>query len=185
MIKKVRNIFIIGIIFLSIAVVSLYSDAQVPCDVPAEWGVVFGNKVNANGIVSNRLETRLNKALELYKSGEIKYLLVSGGLGKEGYDEAVVMKEFLVNGGISPELIKVDMQGNTTSLTSRNAYNLVGNVNIAAITQQFHVSRAKMSLRNAGFSNVCGHYPRYYEWRDIYSTLREVAAWGKYWIKDI
>jgi vancomycin permeability regulator SanA len=68
--------------------------------------VVLGNKVELDGQPSNRLKARLDKSVELYGTGYFKNIIVSGGIGKEGFDEAKVMKEYLVNKGIPPNIIK-------------------------------------------------------------------------------
>lgn len=54
------------------------------CDV----GIVLGNKVELDGTPSQRLQGRLDKAAELYKDKYFQYIIVSGGTGKEGFDEA-------------------------------------------------------------------------------------------------
>ncbi len=60
----------------------------------ADAGIVLGNKVETGGKPSNRLKARLDKTIELYRKGFLKYIIVSGGIGKEGFDEAEVMKKF-------------------------------------------------------------------------------------------
>lgn len=54
--------------------------------------VVLGNKVELNGQPSDRLQARLDKAVKLYEEDFFKYIIVSGGKGKEGLDEAEVMR---------------------------------------------------------------------------------------------
>lgn len=49
--------------------------------------VVLGNTVNKDGSLSTRLQKRLDKAIELYNNSVIPLILVSGGLGKEGFYE--------------------------------------------------------------------------------------------------
>ena len=44
--------------------------------------VVFGNKVNVDGSLSERLEARMQRALEMHKKFPNTKLFVSGGLGK-------------------------------------------------------------------------------------------------------
>ena len=53
---------------------------------------------------------------------------------------------------------------------------------IVAISQKYHISRIKLSLKNNGYKNIYTHYPNYYEIRDIYSIIRELPAWMKYYI---
>ncbi len=165
----------------------LYADASTSFPNDSEVGVVYGNKVEPDtGLPSQRLKARLDAALTLYNQGLIKRILVSGGIGSEGFDEAKVMAQYLRQSGVPDSKLLVDSQGNTSSQTSKNAIRLLSKeTRVVAISQQFHISRCKLSLRNAGFTQVSGYYPDYYEPRDIYSTVREVPAWVKYWIKGL
>src|SRR5262245_21950109 len=63
--------------------------------VPADVAVVPGNQVNPDGTPSDRLAARLDTALNLYRRGVVKAVLVSGGTGVEGFDEADVMAAYL------------------------------------------------------------------------------------------
>lgn len=56
----------------------------------ANVAVVLGNTVNPDGTPSRRLAARLDTALELHRRGLFKNIIVSGGVGREGFDEAVV-----------------------------------------------------------------------------------------------
>lgn len=62
----------------------------------ADMTGVFGNKVNEDGTLSPRLKARLDKCIELYRKKQAKNILVSGGLGKEGYWEGTEMKKYLI-----------------------------------------------------------------------------------------
>ncbi len=151
-----------------------------------DYAVVYGNKVELTGEPSNRLRARLDCAFELWSDSLVDSIIVSGGIGIEGFDEAAIMGEYLIERGIDSSLILLDHKGNTTHATALNCIDLIGaDRSIVAVTQQFHISRAKLSLRNAGFSEVYGAYPQYRERRDLYSSIREVPAWLKYWVKDL
>jgi vancomycin permeability regulator SanA len=62
----------------------------------ADVAVVLGNTVEPNGKPSARLQARLDKTIALYRRNLFTKTIVSGGVGKEGFDEAVVMKAYLV-----------------------------------------------------------------------------------------
>lgn len=47
----------------------------------ADMAVILGNKVNEDGSLSERLEKRMECGLNLYRKGQIKKIMVSGGLG--------------------------------------------------------------------------------------------------------
>lgn len=167
-----------------LAITALYFDSYSEPDFVAEVGIVYGNTVEPDGKPSARLQARLMAALSLYQQQRIKKILVSGGIGKEGFDEARVMKEFLIAHGIPSADIQSDNHGNNSHLTALNAAALLGKeTSVVAISQRYHLSRAKLSLRNAGFTQVYGFAAGFSEARDGYSWLREVPAWLKYWVQ--
>ena len=63
----------------------------------ADAAVVFGNKVLMIGVPSPRLQARLDAARSLYEKKLVLKILVSGGIGKEGFDEALVMRDALTS----------------------------------------------------------------------------------------
>jgi len=62
----------------------------------ADVAIILGNKVNEDGTVSNRLKARLDEGLQLYNQHRVQKIIVSGGLGKEGFWEGSKMQEHLV-----------------------------------------------------------------------------------------
>ncbi|SHJ62047.1 DUF218 domain-containing protein [Dethiosulfatibacter aminovorans DSM 17477] len=145
--------------------------------------VVLGNKIEENGEPSNRLKSRLDKAIELYEKNFFDYIIVSGGVGKEGFDEAAVMKEYLVNEGIAEEYILVDSKGNNTMLTAENTRSMMDEYefdSVMIITQFYHISRCKLAFSKVGFEEAYSAHSQYYELRDIYSMIREFAGYYKY-----
>ncbi len=148
----------------------------------ADIGVVLGNKVNEDGTLSERLTQRLACGLALYQSGRVQRLLVSGGLGKEGFYEGDKMREYLRAHGVPDTAIVIDNQGNNTQQTVQNTLRLKPQLHfrsIVVVSQFYHISRTKMLFRQAGFTEVSGASPRYFEWRDAYSLLRKFGAYYK------
>ena len=90
----------------------------------ADIGVILGNKVNEDGTLSERLTQRLACGLALYRSGRVPRLLVSGGLGKEGFYEGTKMRDYLRAHDVPDTAIIVDNAGNTTQQTVRNTARL-------------------------------------------------------------
>jgi vancomycin permeability regulator SanA len=88
--------------------------------VESDVAIILGNKVNENGEPSDRLKARLDVAVKLFNDSVIKYIVVSGGIGKEGYDEAQVMKTYLVDNQVLEKIVIVDNNGNNTYLTASN-----------------------------------------------------------------
>lgn len=148
----------------------------------ADTGVVLGNKVNEDGTLSERLRQRLACGLQLYRRGQVQRLLVSGGLGKEGFYEGDKMRDYLRAHGVPAAAILVDNHGDNTQLTAQNAGQLQRALplgRVLVVSQFYHLSRTKLLLRQAGLEVVGSASPAYYEWRDAYSLLRE---WPAYYV---
>jgi vancomycin permeability regulator SanA len=149
----------------------------------ADVAVVLGNKVELDGQPSERLQGRLDRAAQLYEQQYFKYIIVSGGVGKEGFDEAVVMKDYLVKKSIPEDAIFVDSDGYNTLMTAQNAKEIMDNNNLQSvmvISQFYHISRTKLAFKKLGFKDVYSAHAKYFEIRDFYSIAREIPAYYKY-----
>lgn len=149
--------------------------------------LILGNTVETSGIPSMRLKGRLDKGIELYQNNLAPIIIVSGGYGIEGFNEAIVMKNYLVEHGVKTENIIVDENGNTTYLTTRNLVPIAKEKNIKSIivvSQYYHLLRAKRAVEMVGISEVyvsAGNSP--FEIRDFYSIPREIIAYYYYLLR--
>jgi uncharacterized SAM-binding protein YcdF (DUF218 family) len=150
---------------------------------PADVAIVPGNTVERDGQPSARLQARLDKTLELYRSGLFAHVIVSGGVGEEGFDEAEVMKRYLVSRGVPEDRVIADGGGATTYLTARNAAELMksnGWGSALVVSQYFHIARTKLAVEGFGVAPVYGAHADYFEPRDLYSVIREVVGYAAY-----
>ena len=181
--KVVQVVALVGIsIFLSSALaitIDGFRDRISESDV----AIVFGSKVNPDGTLSTRLAARLNKSIELYRQNMFSHIIVSGGTGKEGVDEAVAMKTYLLAHQIPAAAIFTDNHGNNTEATAKNSLSLMrahGFKSALIISQYFHISRAHLALKQCGISPLYTAHANYFEWRDMYSLAREVIGYYDY-----
>lgn len=145
--------------------------------------VVPGNTVNLDGTPSPRLQARLDKTIELYQKGLFPNIIVSGGTGVEGFDEAVVMRQYLIDHGVPADCIQTDSAGNTTGLTAKNASEIMKRHNWQSaliVSQYFHISRTRLAFTSRGISPVYAAHANYFEIRDLYSIGREVIGYVSY-----
>lgn len=153
----------------------------------SDAAVILGSKVNPDGKPHPRLQVRLDKGLELYRSGKVKYLIVSGARGVEGFNEALVMRDFYLSQGVSADSILTDTLGiNTyhTALHSKEIMARKGLTSLTVISHYFHISRCKLACRKVGIKEVYGvHANSKWEWRDLYSLMREFPAYYSYMVK--
>lgn len=153
---------------------------------PVDAAVVLGNKVEPNGEPSERLQARLDKSVELYERGYFPMIIVSGGLGKEGFDEATVMKAYLVDKGVPDDRIIEDPNGYNSFMTAQNSSKIMEQSNLESamvITQYFHVSRTKLAFRKMDIKEVYAAHANFFEFRDLYSIAREFPAYYKYLLR--
>ncbi|WP_139997157.1 YdcF family protein [Paenibacillus paridis] len=153
---------------------------------PVDLAVVLGNKVEVNGQPSERLKARLDTALELYNGGYFNFIVVSGGIGKEGFDEAKVMTSYLMDKGMPEDQIIEDNNGYNSYMTAQNTSKIMEELqvdSVMVITQYFHVARTKLAFRKMDIKEVYAAHAKIVEFRDIYSIIREFPAYYKYLLK--
>jgi vancomycin permeability regulator SanA len=171
------GVLIAAILLLPVAAISLRGMKE---DVfIADIAVVLGNEVYADGTPAPRLAARLDRAAELYGQGICKKIIVSGGVGKSGFDEAAGMKRYLAAKSIPSDDVVEDGLGVNTRATAdftARYMNANGFDSVIAVTQFFHVPRSVMTLKSYGIARVGSAYARFFEPRDILSTLREIPA---------
>lgn len=152
----------------------------------ADVAIVPGNTVERDGRPSARLQARLDQTIALYRQGLFPDVIVSGGVGSEGFDEAEVMKRHLVENGVPAGHIHVDSGGATTYLTARNASRMMrdnGWRRAMVVSQYFHVPRMRLALKRSGITPVFSAHAQYFELRDVYSIAREVVGYGAYLLR--
>ena len=152
----------------------------------ADVAIVPGNTVEKDGRPSARLGARLDQTVALYRRGLFPEVIVSGGVGVEGFDEAEVMKRYLVENGVPEGSVHVDGGGTTTHLTARNASRMMrenGWRSALVVSQYFHVPRMRLALKRSGVAPVFSAHARYFERRDVYSIAREVVGYAAYLLR--
>ena len=180
----IKKIFLTLILLYGFAIAAIWLDGVTTGYEKSEYAVVLGNQVYPSGEPSERLQARLNRAAELFREGTVEKIIVSGGFGKEGYDEASVMKRYLEAQGIPAATVIADSYGKNTALTAWKASEILHvklQKPVIVVSQLYHLSRSKMAFQHVGFTQVGAAYPLYFEWRDVYASLRELPAWVSYW----
>jgi len=116
---------------------------------PVDTAIVAGARVNRDGSPSNPLWERLEAARELYASGRVRRILVSGDAHAREYDEPQAMRRHLVHRGVPDADVLCDGAGHRTLATMRSAAALdLGRVVVC--TQAFHLPRAVFLALSVG-----------------------------------
>lgn len=116
----------------------------------APVAIVLGASVYASGDPSPWLRYRLDAAAELYESGRVEGILVSGDNAQEEYNEPAAMRDYLVSVGVPAEAIAVDYAGFDTYDTCVRAHEIFGVEQAVLVSQDFHVPRAVAVCRAVG-----------------------------------
>jgi vancomycin permeability regulator SanA len=149
----------------------------------ADLAVVLGSKVRPDGQPSLMLRARLDHTVDLYRKDYFKRVLVSGGRGKEGYDEPVVMRRYLELHGIPHDAIIEDNDGYTTWMTARNTARIMTERHLKSalvISQYFHMTRCRLAFAKFGIDPVYTSHAPFWSIRDFYSVPREVIGYADY-----
>lgn len=184
----IYTLIVLPVIELCIFLLFVYRIVQTtPFEIPpnhADAAIVLGTTVNYDGSLSPRLQARLNASLTLFQQNRIEYIIVSGGLGKEGFYEGDKMRDYLLAQGVPETQIIVDNYGNNTFLTIQNFQDikLQRQINsVIVVSQYFHLPRTIALLEPIPDLQVAGGYsPYFFEWRDIFSVPRECIAYYLY-----
>ena len=118
--------------------------------VRAPVAIVLGAAVHADGQPSPWLAHRLDVAADLYTSGRVEAILVSGDNRRAGYDEPTVMRSYLLSRGIPEQAIALDYAGFDTYDTCVRARRIFGIERALLVTQDFHEPRAVAICRSVG-----------------------------------
>lgn len=185
--RNLKRIIVFGFGVITIAIGLIVGAGLNDHFAKADLIVVPGNTIAPDGTPSPRLKARLDAALRLFQGGYAPLIFVSGGVGKEGFDEAVSMSNYLQKNGVPQNAIIIDSFGTDTAATAKNAavYLRKNKLESALVaTQYFHVPRTKLALERNGVEVTGASHARYFEMRDIYSTLRETVAYAAYYAKS-
>ena len=119
----------------------VYSDVGA---VPArEYGLLPGTSRLVHGKYLNTyFFNRIHAAVELYRAGKIKKIIVSGDNSRSDYNETGDMERELIAEGVAPEDVLSDFAGFRTLDSVVRARNLFGATEITVISQRFHCGRA-------------------------------------------
>ncbi len=148
---------------------------------PPRIAIVLGAKVWENGEPSHALYDRIVTAVELYRAGRVKKILMSGDNPAENYDEPTAMKATAVKLGVPETDIVLDFAGRRTYDTCYRAKEIFGVQKATIVTQEFHQARSlylcdSLGIDSIGITANRRRYEgeRYWAFREFFSTA---SAW--------
>jgi SanA protein len=140
--------------------------------------VVFGAGLRRDGSPTPVLRDRVQTAAELYFSGKVKKVLMSGDNRFVDYNEPGSMKEYALQLGIPEEDIVLDYAGRRTYDTCYRARDIFQVDDVLLVTQEFHLPRAIYTCQMLGVQAVgaIADQRAYSEGSLRFWKLREIPA---------
>lgn len=145
----ILSIFFILTLYLSVSLYSkkyiYYSIEKIPYN---DVALVLGtSKYLHNGKINMYFKFRMDAAYELYKSGKVKYILVSGDNRYRSYNEPRQMRLDLIKLGVDKKHIFLDFAGFRTRDSIIRANKVFELTNFTIVSQPFHNERAILIAR--------------------------------------
>ena len=118
-------------------------------------GMLLGtSKYIGRGWLNYYYQYRIDAAVDLYKSGKIKYVLISGDNSQHSYNEPKFIKDDLIKRGIPKNKIYLDYAGFRTFDSVIRSKKIFGQEKITIISQRFHNERAVFIAKHNGIEAV-------------------------------
>ncbi|GLX37379.1 hypothetical protein Sros01_34520 [Streptomyces roseochromogenus] len=144
----------------------------------AEVAVVFGAGL-WNGRPTPYLANRLDAAVELYRTGKVKVVLVTGDNSRREYDEPDAMRTYLTAHGVPDGRVVSDYAGFDTWDSCVRAREIFGVRRAVLVSQGFHIHRAVALCQAAGVDAYGVGVDDAHDATWYYGGAREVFAAGK------
>jgi vancomycin permeability regulator SanA len=177
--RRIRRYLALLLLWPALHTVYVVADGLRDEIASADCILVLGNTVLPSGQPAPRTQARLDRALQLYRMGHAARIMVSGGTGVEGQPEGSRMADYLIAQGVPADHLLIDDHGDNTRLTAEHFAAEARNrswTRVLVVSQFFHITRCRLLLHQAGVQHVLSAHADYFEWRDVYSTLREFPA---------
>jgi SanA protein len=190
LIKIIFKIFLLlivaGIIFIAWANYSIKKDSDAfvsyqVADVPeTKTALLLGTSKNLNnGLPNAYFYNRIQATADLYKSGKIQYIIVSGDNSQKDYNEPEDMQLALMKYGIPQDKIFLDFAGFRTLDSVVRAKEIFGQTKLVIISQKFHNERAVFLAKQNGIQAFGFNAEDVNKYAGFKTNMREYLAKAK------
>lgn len=191
--KIIKNIFklfllllVAGIIFIAWANYSIKKDSDAHIsynikDVPAmKAALLLGTGKNlSNGQPNAYFYNRIQATADLFKSGKIQYIIVSGDNSQKNYNEPEDMQIALMQYGVPKDKIFFDFAGFRTLDSVVRAKEIFGQTKLIIVSQKFHNERAVFLAKQNGIEAFGYNAPDVNKYAGLKTNMREYLAKAK------
>ena len=123
-------------------------------DLGADCVLVLGCQVLDSETPSHMLADRVERGIELYRTGAAKKLLMSGDHGRTEYNEVAVMKRLAIDAGVPEDDIFMDHAGFSTYESLYRARDVFAVKKVIIVSQSYHLYRALYVAKRLGLEAV-------------------------------
>lgn len=145
--------------------------------------VVFGAGLRRDRTPTPILRDRVETAADLYFSGKVEKILMSGDNRFLEYNEPESMRQYALSLGVPDEAIVLDYAGRRTYDTCYRAKAIFGVENTLLVTQKFHLPRALFICNALGIKAVGVEASNRRYWRGslfIWNFREQLATVGAF-----
>ena len=118
-----------------------------------QLAIVFGAGLRRDGSPTAILRDRVETAADLYFSGKVEKILMSGDNRFEYYNEPESMRQYALSLGVPDSAIALDYAGRRTYDTCYRAKAIFGASEALLVTQKFHLPRALFLCNALGLNS--------------------------------
>ncbi|MCC6564048.1 YdcF family protein [Candidatus Uhrbacteria bacterium] len=149
---------------------------------PVEYAIVLGASVKQDGTPSDALYDRVMEAVDAYKAGKVKKLIMTGDDGGFHVDEVETMADLAIKSGVTSTDVIVDGQGYRTYESCKRAATVYGVKEAVVVTQRFHLGRALFLCHSFGIDTQGLPADRRPYQRILFFIMRDLTSSFKAWM---
>jgi uncharacterized SAM-binding protein YcdF (DUF218 family) len=155
--RKIAKIFLLIVSIVAVIAVTLalriYSFGNSGSNKSADAAIVLGAAVWSSG-VSPVFRERINHGIELYRKGNIRKLIFTGGQGNPGEPtESSAARDYALQSGVPAQDILIEEKSHTTYeniLYARQIANSHGINRVLIVSDPLHMKRAVLMAQDVG-----------------------------------
>lgn len=153
----------------------IYTRAEIPS---RKVAIVFGAGLWRDGSPTPVLRDRVKTAAELYFSGKVEKLLMSGDNRSKSYNEPGAMHAYALSLGVPDDAIVLDYAGHSTYDTCYRAGRIFQVSEAILVTQSFHLPRAVYLCNTMGIQaiGIPADMREYRQRSLVFWNVREIPA---------
>ncbi len=181
--KIINSVWYVGIVMFLIceACILTQKDDSRSRYSEADYIVVLGSQLENNQMTSV-LQNRLDRAISLEEEIKVPIIVSGGFLNQNTISEAEVMREYLIEHKVC-DAVYIETEAKDTRSNFELVWQKFGGDSIVIVTSDFHMFRAKMLAKRAGYETVYGVSSEIDIPDLIYYHLREVVAIVREWVR--